>query len=207
MAAEEKIKSKPQPINLLRALGFDSKSELLESKTAYFYKNVPRVAPEGYLHIVYKPIAPALASPVYDLVAMPEVWRDFLAIQNGAHLFSGAISLHGIHPQGQLLNRRGGLDSRLPFNLVSAGRGGSWLNKELNLVIGFYGFDGSVPCLNREDGSISVYREKDGLVASWDTASLWLMDEIARLSVLFDSDGNCLVDRAETVPNGMRQLQ
>jgi hypothetical protein len=207
MAAEEEIKSKPEPINLLKVLSLGSKTELLESKTGYFYKNVPSVAPEAYFHVIFKPIAPTLVAAIYDLVAMPKIWKNFLSIQNGANLFSGAICLYGIHPQGQLLNRTGGLDSRLPFNLVSEGRRVSWLGKELNLVIGSYGFDRSVVCLNREDGSISVYRGKDELLASWDAASSWLMDETARLSVLFDSDGNRLVDEAETKPERIRVFQ
>src|SRR5438105_465333 len=77
-----------------------------EGDFAHFRTRVPWVAPAAYLNIVFKP-APlnVLESVALALVAPPDV-IEFLKMQNGAILFSGALNVFGVVSPGQLLNRK-----------------------------------------------------------------------------------------------------
>lgn len=93
-------------ISLLRALsGFKGFTDR-ESETAFFMAHVPWVAPEAYFHIIYKPAPSATLRDLSSRLRMPKSVVDFLATQNGANLFSGTLSISGVHAPGQLLNRR-----------------------------------------------------------------------------------------------------
>src|SRR5262245_24463557 len=76
-----------------------------QSETAYYLTHVPWVGPFAYLHVIYKPASQLVLESASERLRIPVVFRDFLTVQNGASLFSGALTIFGaVHP-GQLLNR------------------------------------------------------------------------------------------------------
>src|SRR5437870_1888415 len=92
-------------IDLLTALeGFRSHNDR-ESTTAWFRTLVPWVGPEAYFNIIYKPASPDLLSEVSRKWQFPSSVIECLTKQNGAMLFSGALSLYGVVEPGRLLNR------------------------------------------------------------------------------------------------------
>lgn len=186
-------------IDLLRALSSFEAIDDMESEVAFFRTHVPWEAPEAYLHIIHKP-APLLALRASAMrLRMPESFTDFLAVQNGAHLFSSALHICGVHRPGQLLDR----DRPLllpPFNI-------EWENEELGrldrdqfLAVGGYGFDGASVCIDRGTRQVNVFqRGPDRPVASWRDFNHWIESEIARLSTLFNKRGERLVEESQTV--------
>ena len=187
-------------IDLLRALSKFEVANDQESEIAVFRTHVPWVAPLAYLHIIYKPAPHFLLEDLAEKLRMPKPCTQLLAKQNGAHLFAGALSIFGVHRQGQLLNREDPFLA-LPFNI-------EWENAELKcldrarfLAIGGYGFDGSTVCIDRRDGRVSVFRrDETNPLVSWCDLEDWVNSEVARLSLLFDWRGKRLVDEIETVP-------
>jgi len=64
-----------------------------ETSLASFRTQVPWVAPEAFLNIVYKPAPPELLSRIAGKWRFPLTVVDFLGQQNGAMLFSGSLNL------------------------------------------------------------------------------------------------------------------
>ena len=171
-----------------------------ESDVAFFRTHVPWVAPEAYLHIIHKPATHSLLSHSAKKLRMPEPFVDFLAHQNGAHLFAGSLYIFGIVPHGQLLNRGRSL-SLPPFNIEQNNVPSKGFDNDSFLAIGGYGFNGSTVCLDRRNGRVSVFpRGGDLPHFSWLDLEDWIRSEITRLSFLFDKKGNRLVDESLTVP-------
>jgi hypothetical protein len=186
-------------INLLQALPPLKPREDRESSVAWFKTLVPWVAPEAYFHIVFKPAPPKLLAKVSAKLRFPKPVVDFLAVQNGAMLFSGSISVYGVVEEGTLLNRRDPF-SLPPFNIEQETSGWS-VDPERLLVLGGYQFDGSRVCIDRVDSHIYVYQPKARQPgASWPSLEQWLSEEIARLSALFDREGRLVGSEAATGP-------
>ena len=76
-----------------------------ESDSAFFRTHVPWVAPQAYLNIIFKPAPQSVLPDVARTLRMPVALVEFLKKQNGVILFSGALSVFGVHRPGQLLNR------------------------------------------------------------------------------------------------------
>src|SRR5690349_18753318 len=108
-----------------------------ESKTALFRTHVPWVAELAYLHIIFKPLHDSVLQEAQARLELPKPLTDFLRQQNGAILFSGALSIYGVHPVGQLLNRRDPF-GRMPFNIESENYNSPPSNRHF-LAIGGYG--------------------------------------------------------------------
>ena len=190
--------------HLLHALsGFKSPTDR-ESETAFFMAHVPWVAPEAYFHIVFKPAPSAALADLSLSLRLPKSIVDFLATQNGAILFSDALSIFGVHAPGQLLNRRNPLKC-LPFNIEGENRSWPPFDPDRFLGIGGYSFDGSGVCIDRNDSKIYFFKREQRTLSetssySWSSLENWLDSEIARLSFLFDKNGRILVKKSETVP-------
>lgn len=171
-----------------------------ESEVAFFRTHVPWVAPEAYLNIVYKPAERAALVDVAARLRIPEPWVQFLAWNNGARLFSAYVYVFGVVRPGTLLNRRDHW-SLPPVNIEHLNISAKPLDLRLYLVIGSYGFDGSLVCIDRDSGRTLVFhRGETAPYASWTTAEEWVREEIQRLASLFDSKGKLLVDEAMTLP-------
>jgi hypothetical protein len=191
-------------VEILSLLSDSENVEDHESSTAVFRTHVPWVGPSAYLHIVFKPTAVRVLSDAALKLNMPEFLVEFLRIQNGAILFSGALSVYGIHRPGQLLHREDPAFV-LPFNIEDANLNWPPVDRTRFLVFGGYAFDGSSVCIDRTGGQICLFRRgRQTLLSepaySWSSLEEWIVSEIARLAMLFDSRGQRLVDEAQTVP-------
>jgi hypothetical protein len=172
-----------------------------ESGTAFFYNFAPWIAPKAYLHIVFREAATDALGEIGDLLDIPQSWRDTLSRQNGAILFSGALSVYGVHASGTLLNRKDVFE-RLPFSILDENR--SWPTKDQGryFVIGGYGYDGTRVVMDRVDGSVvAMPRKTETCLRRWPDADSWLREELSRLLKLFDKDGKICVSEEETLPH------
>lgn len=171
-----------------------------ETDTAFFHTHVPWVAPEAYLHIVFKPAAASALSAVGEKMKIPSPVLQLLAQHNGMKLFSGCLSVYGVVRQGQLLNRSDpfGLP---PFNIEDENNSWPPPDRSRWLKIGGYGYDGSGVCIDRDSLEIVVFRRGETRsLAGWENLGTWMASEITRLSELFDSSGRRLIDEAGTLP-------
>jgi hypothetical protein len=192
-------------IEVLRLLSTFENVNDRESETAFFRTHVPQAGSLAYLNIIFKPAATDVLGRVAVQLRMPAVLSEFLKVQNGAILFSGALSIYGVQRSGQLLNR-GNPFFDLPFNIEEENRNWPPPDSHRFLAIGGYSFDGSIVCIDRSDCSLSRFgRGERGLLKAplfkWPSLQGWLTTEIARLSVLFDRRGTRLVDESQTVPH------
>src|SRR4029077_4010155 len=192
-------------INLLRALSNFEAVNDRESETAFFRTHIPSMAPLAYLNIIFKGAREEMLLGAAQRLRMPEPLIESLRQHNGAILFSGALSIYGVHRPGQLLYREDPLFD-LPFNIELENR--NWPPHDRGRFLAFagYGFDGSTVCIDRGDSRIYLFqRGKETLVAtashSWQDLDAWLNSEIIRLSVLFEARGKRLVDESQTVPS------
>ena len=171
-----------------------------ESDTACFYTRTPWVAPEAYLHRVFKPAPINVLSEVAARTRMPRVFVELLSRNNGANFFSDSLNVYGVVPGVQRLNRSDPL-SLPPYNIETENR--SWPPPDPDgfLAIGGYGFDGSNVCIDRASLEIVVYRRGEQTpYGSWPTLRDWLQVEIPRLATLFDTGGKRLFSSAYTLP-------
>lgn len=175
-----------------------------ETSTAVFRTRVQWVGASAYLHIVFKPASYDLLSHAATKLKMPASFVDFLRTQNGAVLFSGALSIYGIHAPGQLLKREDP-EFALPFNIEDENQNWPPPDRAIYLTIGGYSFDGSRVCINRNDGKVYLFeRGIQSLLRSpshsWESFEQWIMSEVIRLTALFDRRGKRLVDESQTLP-------
>lgn len=187
-------------IELLKLLSEFDAAHDKENTVASFRTEV---AAGVYLHVIYKPASRGVLAQVARRLKLPHSFEEFLAVQNGAHLFAGALSLYGAVHAGTLLDRRNPF-SLPPFDIEDAN--GSWpIDRSRLLVIGGYQFDGSKVCLDRQDQHVELFRPtQQGWsqlpAQSWRSLDQWITQEIARLSLLFDKAGKKLADESQTVP-------
>jgi len=171
-----------------------------ESSTAYFYNHVPWVAPQAYLHIVFKGADRYGLREVGDKLGLPEGWRNVLEIQNGAILFSGSISLYGVHAPGAFLNRSD-FFNRMPFSIEGENR--SWPPKDrgAQVAIGGYSYDGTRAVLDLAREQVAAMpRKSTTVLENWLSAESWVKTELQRLRTMFDNQGKILVAEADTLP-------
>jgi hypothetical protein len=172
-----------------------------ESGTAYFYNFAPWIAPNAYLHIVFKGANKHSLEVVGDEIQLPQGWRDTLATQNGAILYSGAISFFGVNFPTALMSRADVFEGP-PFSIVDENR--NWPSKEPDryVSIGGYGYDGTRAVLDRRDGDVfAMPRKTDSVLRRWPDADTWVRQELDRLTKLFDRDGKITMPKEETVPH------
>ena len=192
-------------INLLHELSKFSIVNDRENKVAFFRTHVPSIGPLAYLNVIFKGAPNDVLLDSAQKLRMPRTLVELLRQQNGAFLFSGSLSIYGIHQPGQLLQRSDPLFD-LPFNIEAENRNWPPHDRIRFLAFGGYGFDGSRVCINRDDLRIYLFpRGENRLLSvashSWQDLDSWLNSEITRLTTLFDSDGKRLVDESQTVPS------
>jgi hypothetical protein len=189
-------------IDLLAALGKFKNLSDRETDHAYFMTKVPSVAPEAYLNIVYKPVAPEIRAELEKGLQFPNSLAEFYQHWNGARLFVGALSIYGCLPRNYLLYRADRFKV-LPFNLREINHEFLSQTSHKNLIcIGSYSYDRSIVCMNRKSQSIACYVGKQFAEErqTWPSLDQWLSDEITRLSFFFDECGNRLVPEEHLLP-------
>lgn len=179
-----------------------------ESETALFLTHVPWVASQAYLNIVFKPAAIDTVRRVARSLELPHTFRNFLESQNGAILFSGALSIYGVHCPGQLLNRSDPF-SRLPFDIELENSNHPPDDPTRLFAIGGYGMDGSRVCMDRYNLKVEVWPRDTSRLGpnpsfSWSSLNEWIASEVARLSMLFSESGKLLAAESETLPHRVR---
>jgi hypothetical protein len=172
-------------INEARSFGFQ---QLFNGTT--LYGHVPHVGTEAWLHQLHAPLTvPNLASLAEQIgqTFLGDLREFYLSFSNGAHLFSGSLSIFG-----QRKNyARSGDDARQPFCLITSNtierpsRAKPW-----QIIVAAYQWDGSLTHVDSRDGT--VFRTKGRstkILNRWTSFSTMLNDETARLSQLFDERG------------------
>jgi hypothetical protein len=188
-------------LELNKALEAQGWSMERESSVASFYNFAPWIAPQAYLHIVFKPADKEVLKEIGNLLRLPQGWQDILHAQNGAILFSDAISIYGVRSSTALVNRSDVFELP-PYSIVDGNR--SWPVKptERFVVIGGYAYDGTRAVLDRHDGSVlALPRKSEKVLGRWPNSDSWLSEELTRLSMLFDREGKIQVPREQTLPN------
>lgn len=188
-------------LQLKKALEVQGWRQERESSAASFYNLAPWIAPQAYLHIVFKPADKAVLNEVGTLMNLPHSWQDTLAEQNGAILYSNAINIFGIRSPTALLNRRDVFEMP-PFSIVDENR--SWPVKPIEryVAIGSCPYDGTQAVLDRNNGSvIAIPRKSEKAICRWPNPDTWIDEELKRLSMLFDREGKIRVAREQTLPN------
>jgi hypothetical protein len=182
-------------INLLKLLSrFDEVSDR-ETEHAYSRTLVPSVAEYGYLNIVYKPQAPGVVAAGDTALRLPATLLAFYAAWNGARLFFDVLSIRGCLPSGQRYNRSDPF-AVLPFDLRESDRSLACQLDEAGVIrIGTYNSDGSAVCMQRDSRQVECYIGKDLARPRerWSSLDEWLISEISRLSLFFDSAGKALI--------------
>src|SRR5260221_10147015 len=153
-----------------------------ENENAYFHTNVPWVVPFAYLNIVFKPVPKDVLQAAESRLGIPPVLAQFLAMQNGAILFSGTLSVYGVVRPGQLLNRSDPFFIP-PFSLDDENLRWPPSDPERFLAIGGYALDGSRACIDRRNLGIHLFKRQETkldptAVTTWRSLDEWLTSEI-----------------------------
>ena len=189
-------------INLLAMLGKFKKMADQETEDAYFRTKVPSVGPDAFLNIVYKAPPREVSDEVELDLRLPSSLSDFYRQWNGARFFVGGLSVYGCVPSGQQLDRTSPF-KLLPFNIREVNREFSRQVNDAGLVcIGSYSYDRSIVCMRRESQSVVCFVGKDfsNVRREWRNLEHWLAEELLRLSLLFDEEGNRLTDKGRLLP-------
>jgi hypothetical protein len=169
-----------------------------ETDLAFFRTHVPLVAPEAYLHIIYKPVSKDIVLNSARRMKIPKIFIDFLSKQNGARLFSGSLLIFGVIRSGSLVRR----DSPPPLNIEFENSDNNGFDSDRYLAVGGYGYDGSTICIDRSDGCVGLFhRDEKHPTIAWHDFDEWIKTEIMRLSEIFDTTGRILVNKSATVPH------
>jgi hypothetical protein len=192
-------------IDIRRLLPDFSTENNHESPAGFFLCATPWVAPLAYLHIVFRPITDTLLKSWTAQLGLPLPLNLFFRQQNGAILFSGALTFYGLHAPAQLLSREDPF-AQLPFDIQNEGQNWPPVDTKQFLVIGGYGFNGSTVCIDKSNLRVVMFkRESTSLEKKpsygWETLEECVVSEISRLSTMFDKSGKRLVDERLTVPD------
>lgn len=194
-------------VDLLQLVSRFQNVEDFETSEAYLRTRVRHVAPEAYLHTIYKPAAPHLVHEVSEHLQLPASVRRFYAKWNGAHLFASALAIFGCRPAGALLNRSDWVHPP-PFDLRDANDEEALiLSKADAVAVGFYRYDGSLACVHRQSEEV-VYLSGEERHASglrWKSIDHWITAEIERMSFLFNEQGRLLVPKEHQIPEPPRE--
>jgi hypothetical protein len=186
-------------LNLIQMLAIGREPDFSSSNASY-YIHVPQLAPYGYLHIIFAPTDRQVLVHSAQYLLIPECLQSFFSTQNGANLFFGRLSIFGILERGRLLNR--GADRvQAPFDIEKENSRWNFLPEEEWLLIAAYSYDGTQVTLHRSGGNVrAVERKSHKPLSEWPSLDVYLRNEIKRLTPLFDTAGNLLVDPKYTVP-------
>jgi hypothetical protein len=149
----------------------------------------PHIAPEAWLHEVYRPLSDQEVCRVETELGrtMPPEFSSFLQRCNGLGLFSGSLSIYGLRSSYE----RTGDAVWQPFDISTPNvderpRG----SKTSFLFVGGYSDDGSQLYIDGAD--LKVYRCKQRTtkpINQWPNFAAMMQGEVQRFSTLFGQDG------------------
>lgn len=163
--------------------------------------HVPHIAPQAWLHILYAALDDNEIESLENELGqkIPSELKYFYEKYNGLNVFSDSLSIWGYRKSYE----RKGEGSIQPYSLVE-------LNKERPtecpdswLFFGSYSWDGSCVLFDTSKEDLKVYRCEDGttkILSEWPNFSYWLLEEIKRLTNLFDEKGVEIDDNVPTTP-------
>lgn len=150
--------------------------------------HTPLRGPEAYLHAHFPGLSDVAVAEVRELcpVPLPQSYARFLRRSNGVFLFHGSIGMYGFN-ESRLLDRSG-LQPR-PWDVVNANRFRNVQAPSDAFAIGASELDASKFFIV-DDGSVVRFETETWrpISKSADLES-FLVDAIARVSVLFDPTG------------------
>jgi hypothetical protein len=168
-----------------------------------FKTNVPRIAPQAYLHILFPPAQPAVLKQRAEELRIPPALCDFYSQWNGACLFAGVLAIYGLLPDQYRFNRSD-WRCQLPFNLIAESR--RWrteLDHRNLLCFGSYSQDRSPLCISRDSGAVTAFAADrlDRVRATWPDFEVFLAAELERLAAFFDEHGGCIFPGEALLPS------
>jgi hypothetical protein len=162
--------------------------------------HTPHVAPEAYLHVLFRPLS---RSELADLerklgTDLPKYLREFLGRANGAMLFCYNLSLLGVRTS----YARQGDEAWQPHDMASATEESSpVLEDNSMIVLGAYRWDGSLlvgSAARREVHRVDC--DHGRALNRWPDFENMIVDEVMRLSELFDHAGRQIEPATPTTP-------
>ena len=187
-------------LKLVKLLDLDGAPDV-RTECSDLYYHVPSIAPYAYLHTIYAPVTVDALATFAAGLEIPDEWISFLKIQNGAEMFSNALSLYGVNDPHQLIDRSANY-SQAAFSLLKVNGHSVLAGFPDYLQIGNYGYNAARLLLSRRDGLIRVVsRSGSETLASWPKLETYFSDELGRLSSLYSSSGILLVEKRLTVPS------
>lgn len=189
-------------LDLISLVTGSKRNQDVETAHAFYRTRVPAAGSEAYLHTIYKAAPPELVREISQELGFPDPVIELYGSCNGADLFFNALSVFGCVERGALLDRT----DRFKLPPLDVRDINSRLKAKLsdrNLVaVGFYSYDGSYVCIERESGQAVCFAGK--AVADertrWKSIDDWLREEISRISFLFDESGRRLVGKEMLLP-------
>lgn len=168
-------------INLNKILQKAGWSPEYKNDVAVFYNKAPWRGDAAYVHIVFEPASADALSDADSALMIPDFWKEFLMLQNGASLFSGGLIVFGVKRKGALLHRSDPF--RLgPLSILTENFGLPAAQLKTSLVIGTCDNSRSLAIFDRLTGTVSaVPREHGAMSAQWASPSVWIKSEAERL--------------------------
>lgn len=159
---------------------------------------VPHVAPEAWLHQVFRPLSPEEIAQLERRLRrpVPQDYRELLLSANGLGVFSDSLSLDGLRKN----YARTGDDRWQPYSIETPNVFERPRDAEEDcFFIGGYRYDGSLLYLRGKEVFRCARRSAKPL-NHW--AGLWdmLAREVLRLASLFDAHGRKLAPKVPTTP-------
>ncbi|MBQ2046138.1 MAG: SMI1/KNR4 family protein, partial [Muribaculaceae bacterium] len=174
----------------------------VESTGATLIGYAPHIAPRAWLNCIYTKLTDEEIVEIENSIGrkMPNAYIDFLQnFSNGLNVLITEIGLYGKCPN--LINRTGGYETIVPFNLIISNRYRGIKNvPEGALIIGGYGWDASKLYM-MNDGTVYYCARYDATpLKKWDSLTEMLLEEIPRLYSLYDEDGVKLDPKQSSLP-------
>jgi hypothetical protein len=172
--------------------------KLLENGTLLIGK-APHIAPEAYLHSIFKPLTAREIIETEQILkqTIPDDYKEFLCVSNGLHIFNTTLSLYG-----RRTNYSRSIENRQPFDLDIPNIYERPQNADKSIfIIGFYDWDGSYLYVDKNDNSVHLCQRENAIsLYKWNNFAEMLLSETNRLIKLFNKNGEEIDSSTSTLP-------
>ena len=172
--------------------------KLLKNGTLLIGKS-PHIAPEAYLHSIYKSLTENEIIETEKILkqTIPEDYKEFLCVSNGLNIFNTTLSLYG-----RRTNYSRAIEDIQPFDLDISNNYEKPLNADQNMfIIGSYDWDGSYLYIDKNDNTVHLCTgENAESLFQWKNFAEMLLSETNRLIKLFDKNGEEIDSSKSTLP-------